>query len=202
MRRNRVYRLVILAMLTAVSIILTRFLVIYITNEIRISLGNIPIMLAGVWFGPLWGLVVGFVADFVGSTVFSPFGWYAPMTLTPMLMGAVAGLLAKLPMGKNSLARWGTVTFACNIPGTILWTTLCLSWMYGSPYVVLLTPRIGLYVCIAIGEAIVLYGINRISYVQARAKQFAQVKHIISKGNKQSSITEEAAERGEEYDIR
>lgn len=193
MKRNSIYRLVILAMLTAVSIILTRFLVIYLTNEIRISLGNIPIMLAGVWFGPIWGLVVGFVADFVGSTVFSPFGWYAPMTLPPMIMGAIAGVMARLPMNKNSLFRWGTITYLSNVIGTMLWTTPCLSWMYGSPFMVLLPGRIVLYVFIALGEAVAMYGLHKVPFVAAKVKQFRQEKHTIYK-NKNLNISNEIIE--------
>lgn len=184
MRRNKVYRLVILAMLTAVSIILTRFLVIYLTNEVRISLGNIPVILAGVWFGPGWGLLVGFVADFVGSTVFSAYGWYAPMTLTPMVIGLLAGVLAHIPVTNNSIPRWIVVTVLCNIPTTMLWTTLCLSWMYGTPFLLLFAPRIGLYFTIAAIEAMALFGLHRIPYVRIRAKQFLQLRHSIQKNDK------------------
>ncbi|MBR2902425.1 MAG: folate family ECF transporter S component [Clostridia bacterium] len=179
MKRNRVYRLVVLAMLTAVSIILTRFLVIYLTNSIRISLGNIPIMLAGVWFGPVWGLVVGFVADFLGGTVFSALGWYAPMTISPMVMGLAAGLLARMVTGRSTFFRWCTLTLVCNIPTTMLWTTLCLSWMYGTPFWVLLPTRLALYVGIAIGEGLVLYGMNQIPVIATRSRQFAKGKHSI-----------------------
>lgn len=194
MKRNNVYRMVVLAMLIAVSIILTRFLVIYLTNDIRISLGNIPIMLAGVWFGPLWGLIVGFVADVVGSTVFSAYGWYAPMTFTPMVMGLLAGLLAHIPEKRNTMMRWGIVTMSCNIPGTMLWTTLCLSWMYGSPFWVLLPARLVLYIFIALGEGLILYGIHRIPYVKARAKQFMQIKHNVNEKEEQPAIVEGTAE--------
>ncbi len=179
MKRDRVYRLVVLAMLTAVSIILTRFLVIYLTNSIRISLGNIPIMLAGVWFGPVWGLVVGFVADVLGSTVFSALGWYAPMTVSPMVIGLVAGLLGRMVTSRNSVLRWCTLTLVCNIPTTMLWTTLCLSWMYGSPFWTLLPTRVALYVGIAIGEGLILYGMSQIPFIAAKSRQFANGKHSI-----------------------
>ena len=167
MKKVNVRGLVVMAMLAAVSIVLTRLLVIYITNSIRISFGNIPIMLAGFWFGPIWGLVVGFVTDFVGATCLSGLGWYAPMSLSPMMMGCIAGLIGMIMRRKQmtGLPWWLLLTYLCNIPATMLWTTYCLSGMYGTPFTTLLLVRGPLYVCIALGEALILFGLFRIKLV-------------------------------------
>ena len=59
----------ILAMFTAISIVLTRFLVFQPMPSVRLELGNVPIMLSGFMFGPLAGMLVGAAADFVGAII-------------------------------------------------------------------------------------------------------------------------------------
>ena len=55
--------MVICAMLTALSVLLTRFVSPQIGDAMRFSFGTIPIMLSGILFGPVYGFVVG-VAEF------------------------------------------------------------------------------------------------------------------------------------------
>jgi ECF transporter S component (folate family) len=157
MQKWNTKKLVILGFLTALSIVLTRLLVIYLTESIRISFGNIPIMLAGLWFGPFAGAAVGFAADFVGASLFSGLGWYAPMSLTPVLFGLISGLLKPLIL-KNykPLKIWG-MTFLCNLFGSMGWTTWCLAGMYGTPFFALLSARVPLYLAIGVLEALVIH---------------------------------------------
>ena len=49
--------LVMMAALIAIQIILTRFFSIQ-TDTLRISFGSIPLVLAGMWLGPLCGAIV------------------------------------------------------------------------------------------------------------------------------------------------
>lgn len=187
MLKNNTQKLVLSGLLAALSIILTRFLVVYLTESIRISFGNIPIMLAGIWFGPLTGVLVGFSADLIGASLFSGFGWYAPMTLTPILFGLISGLCRPwifphssktktlsrgidIPSGRSSppvgILRNRFIpligmTFLCNLLGSIGWTTWCLSGMYGTPFWVLLSARVPLYLGIAIAESLLLYMIEK-----------------------------------------
>ncbi len=58
---------VMAAMLVAVSIICGKFLQLPMGEIMRFSLENLPILLAGMAFGPLLGGMVGLVADVVGS---------------------------------------------------------------------------------------------------------------------------------------
>jgi ECF transporter S component (folate family) len=80
-----------LALLVALQIVLTRFLSIS-TPILRISLGFVPIAIAGMLFGPLSGGLVAATADFLGAILF-PIGAYFPgFTLTAFLTGVVYGL--------------------------------------------------------------------------------------------------------------
>ena len=67
------YALTVCALLTALSVILARLLTIIPSEISRFSLEAVPILLAGLLFGPVPGAAVGFAADFIGC-LFSPFG--------------------------------------------------------------------------------------------------------------------------------
>lgn len=149
--------LVTLGLLTAVSIVLTRFCVIYLTETLRISFGNIPIIMAGIIFGPVAGALTGLAADLVGAVFLSGLGWYPPLTLTAILMGIIPGLMKKLIINKLSLPRVVVVTTVSNLIGTIVWSTLCLHWMYSSPILALIPVRLPFYICIAVMEAVIIF---------------------------------------------
>ena len=53
------------ALLTAVSVVLARFLIPTPNEVTRFSLEAVPIFLAGMLFGPLPGALTGFAADFI-----------------------------------------------------------------------------------------------------------------------------------------
>ncbi len=82
--------LVTMALMSAISIILSRFCVIYFTDSLRLDFGKIPIMITGLLFGPFAGAIVGFGTDLIGSLFLSGRGWYPPLALTPVVMGIVA----------------------------------------------------------------------------------------------------------------
>jgi uncharacterized membrane protein len=64
--------IVSLALLAALSIVLTRVLAVT-AGPYRFSIGNMPIVLAGILFGPLAGALTGFVSDFIGASL--TYGW-------------------------------------------------------------------------------------------------------------------------------
>ena len=67
--------LVMMALLVAIQIILARYLSIQ-SETFRISFETIPLALAGMWLGPLAGVIVALVADILG-TVLSGIGLYS-----------------------------------------------------------------------------------------------------------------------------
>lgn len=86
--------LVMMAVLCAMQIILARFLGIQVSDTLRISFESIPVVLAGLWMGPLCGGLVGFIADTLG-TILSGMTWFPPLALNPIMEGVVAGLCAR-----------------------------------------------------------------------------------------------------------
>ena len=87
--------LILMAALVAMQIILARFLSIQASDILRISFESVPVILAGMWLGPLSGAVVALIADILG-TVLSGYGiWFPPIALGPVLVGVISGLSTK-----------------------------------------------------------------------------------------------------------
>lgn len=153
--------MVALALLSAISIILSRFCVIYFTDNLRLSFGNIPILIAGLMFGPIAGALVGGVTDIIGSLLLSGLGWYPPLTITPVVMGLIAGLLRSFVMKNMKFYRVAITAFIANAIGTMFWSTLSLSWMRGVPVWSLAVVRVPFYIGVAVLEAFVLFVLLR-----------------------------------------
>jgi len=139
---NKTRYLVYGAMFTAISVILSSFLKIQLTDSIRISLAPAIIMVAGSVLGPAWGAGIGFVTDFLSYIIANrASGAYFPgYALTMALYGLLAGLLFyKRHSGyiKIILSTIGIQTL-CSLVINTLWTSV----MYGSPYIVMLATRL------------------------------------------------------------
>ncbi len=118
------------AVLTAITVVLSRFLVLTPTESSRYSIEAVPIFLSGMLFGPVAGAFVGFAADFIGC-LFSPFGYNPIFSIPPILYGLCAGLFRRYMMNKTGIFRIA-VGFACPIIfGSVLWQSLALTLVYG-----------------------------------------------------------------------
>jgi hypothetical protein len=148
----------VLAMFTAISVVLTRFLVIQPMPSVRFELGNVPIMLAGFMYGPVAGIIVGAIADFVGAIIRGQ-GFDIPLMLVPMFMGCMAGLVRNYIVKNLSYIKILGFTFTVNVIGKMLWTTYWLSIIFGRPFMEILPIRIGVYTIIPIIEAAVIFGL-------------------------------------------
>lgn len=138
--------LLLITLLATISILLTRFLAFYLPflgfNSVRISLGNIPLMLSGFLLGPISGAITGVLADLIGATLF-PAGPYFPgFTLTACMTGLLAGLLKPLLGGQMKWKNILLITLLTEAICSIGFNTLWLSILYGTSYLALLLPRI------------------------------------------------------------
>lgn len=123
-------KLTVCALLTALSVVLAR-LIIPMPNEFtRFSIEAVPIFLAGMLFGPIYGGVVGFSADLIGC-LFSGYGYNPLFCLPPILYGICAGLFRKKLCRKPSVA-WISLSFALPVVfGSVLWQSFTLAYVYG-----------------------------------------------------------------------
>ena len=138
MSKIPVRTIVYLGVLTALEIVLSRFLSVNAWN-LKIGFSFVPVAIAGMLFGPLAGGIVGALGDFLGAILF-PIGPYFPgFTLTAFLTGVVFGLF--LRKKRTALSVLGSVAVN-QLLLSLLLNTLWISVLYGSPYVPLLTTRV------------------------------------------------------------
>lgn len=121
----------ICALLCALNVVLARFLTIMPSGTIRPSIEAIPVVLAGYFFGPIPGMIVGFLGDTIGC-LFSPYGWNPLLCVSPMLMGAFAGILRSLvyPVKKTEdIWRIMVTLLPGKLLGSVVWNSLCFVWL-------------------------------------------------------------------------
>ena len=153
--KNRIRRICLGGILAALSIVFGKLLAFNIGELFRISLENLPIILGGIFLGPIFGAAVGMVADLVGCLIvgytINPF-----ITLGAMAVGLVSGLVAKaLPREKKSSA-FIAVSLA-HLIGSVLIKSAGLSWFYGTDYLTLLGYRCINYGVIIAIEYTIIY---------------------------------------------
>ena len=89
---KNVRTLVVSAVLAAISVVLARLIIPMPDVSTRFSLEAVPIFLAGMFFGPIPGALVGFSADLVGC-LFSGYG-YNPLFFYACFFCASANIRA------------------------------------------------------------------------------------------------------------
>ncbi len=95
--------LTMMAALIAIQIVLARIGAIQVAPDLRLSFETIPLALAGMWLGPISGMLVAFLADIIG-TVLSGYGvWFPPLVLGPMFFAWFCGFCTRY-VCKSSLA--------------------------------------------------------------------------------------------------
>ena len=119
------------AMLAALQVVLARLIIPMPAADTRFSLEQIPIVLAGLLFGPLAGARVGFSADLVGC-LFSGFGYNPLFCVPPILYGVFAGLMRRYVSDKTSFLRVLLTYVPAVILGSILWQSFTLAYVYNS----------------------------------------------------------------------
>lgn len=133
------------AILTALSVILTRFFSIMLTENLRIGLGTLPIMLSGFMFGPVVGGITGFVADAVGVLI-NPMGSFHPgFTLSSILQGLLPGLVSMFLMKDKKKLTMSALILSIVLVYLgvhLLLNTLWLSQLFGNAFLVVLPTRV------------------------------------------------------------
>lgn len=137
-KKPDVRTVVYLGVLTALEIVLNRFLSISAWN-IKIGFSFVPIAAAAILFGPLPAGIVAALGDLLGAVLF-PIGPYFPgFTLTAFLTGLTFGFF--LRKRRTVLTILGAVAVNQLILSLLL-NTYWISVLYGSPFVPLLSTRL------------------------------------------------------------
>ena len=137
--------------LIALNIVLSKFISIPIGPTLRLSVSQVPLILAGLWLGPVVGGLCGLAGDLLGCLL----SGYAPnpfITATAVIMGVVPALFASFIRGgvqggsySDRFARLGRIMLVlafCMLIGSQGSTTIGLSLLYGSPFRALWLSRL------------------------------------------------------------
>ena len=91
MKKIPLRAMVVCAMLTAVAVVLDRFVPALFTDTYKITFTFVPVVVAAILYGPAGGAAVWGLADLIGALLF-PRGIYFPgFTITSTLKGALYG---------------------------------------------------------------------------------------------------------------
>lgn len=130
--RPGVRLLTLCALLTAMSIVFSRVLSIS-TGFLRFNLGSLPVVLAGVLFGPGAGFAVGAVADIVGG-VLSGYAINPLITLGAAVVGLVPGLVWRWGTLRSASVRLAAGILLGHILGSMVINSLALRLFYNYPW--------------------------------------------------------------------
>ncbi len=154
------------AVLAAMSIVCGKYLGIRVGDILRFSFENLPILLAGMMFGPVVGSVVGVVADLVGCVLVG-YAINPIVTIGAAVIGLLSGILyrgtARLPTFARVLLTVGVAHFL----GSVVIKTLGLSAFYDLPVVILMLWRLLNYVIVGGLECLLIYPILKNKAIQS-----------------------------------
>lgn len=138
MKRINTKTICVLGVLTALEIVLSRFLSINAWN-MKIGFSFVPVALAAMLFGAVPAAAVAAMGDFLGALLF-PIGAYFPgFTASAFLTGLVFGLFLRKRQDWRNIIPAVLIN---QLAVSLLLNTLWISVLYGSPYGPLLATRL------------------------------------------------------------
>ena len=137
-RRKNVKVLVIIAMMTALEVVLSRFMSIPIGNSLKFGFNFVPICVAAYLYGPFASVFVGGVGDLLGALLIPSDTFFYGFTVTAALTGLFFGILLHK---KYSFLRILFGVLMVQIALTIFLDALWFNIYYGTPYSVMLVTR-------------------------------------------------------------
>ncbi len=149
--------MVICAMLTALSVLLTRFVSPQIGDAMRFSFGTIPIMLSGILFGPVYGFVVGVAADLVGFLI-NPMGssFIIGLTVCSGLLGVVPAVLYNYVFKIKNTFTLGVSVLTAELVVSAVLKSACLMYAFGGTFLTWFLPKLLTAAVMAVTELIAI----------------------------------------------
>ena len=164
--------LTVCALLAALAVVLARLIIPMPNDFTRFSIEAVPIFLAGMFFGPVAGGLVGFVQDLVGC-MFSGYGYNPIFCLPPILYGVSAGLFRNIGFfrpflqKKYDLWRIAVAFLPPIILGSILYQSMALAFVYNKGYWFFLSTRSIQFAITFVLDVAIVYGLCRANIFRA-----------------------------------
>ncbi len=135
----------------AISIIMGKFLALNIGDTIRFSFENLPIILSGIFFGPIVGALTGAVADILGCFLRGyPLNYI--LTIAAVFIGFAAGIVFTLLKHCKLYIKTAITLFVCHSIGSVIIKSIGLSIFYDLPLTLTLLQRSFNYICVLVCE--------------------------------------------------
>ncbi len=157
--------LVAAALLVGLSIVLGKYLAIRVGDTLRFSFENLPILLAGMAFGPVTGVLVAVAADLIGCLMVG-YAVNPIITLGGAFIGLLGGATYRLLAKTPHLVRVSVTVITAHIVGSVLIKTVGLVAFYSYPLWELMLWRLLNYVIVGAAEAVLLYVILKSRAIQ------------------------------------
>ena len=148
--------LAVSAFLAALSIVCGKYLAFSVGNVLRFSFENLPILLAGMMFGPIVGMTVGVVADLVGCVMVA-YPINPIVTLGAACIGLLSGILFRFTKRLPILWQTCITVILTHLVASVVVKTYGLSQYYDMPFHILLLWRLLNYAIVGIAEWLLLY---------------------------------------------
>lgn len=137
-------RLAVCALLTAVGVILGGLLSIPAfvlgSYSVKIGFGVLPVILAGILYGPRYGGMVGGLTDLLQALIF-PKGAYMPwFTVIGILFGLIPGLFFRKGQKPTFPRLLGAIACGQTV-GSVICNTALMVLLYGLPLEAILPLR-------------------------------------------------------------
>lgn len=129
-KKNSTQALAFCALLAAISILMARVLSFAQPGSVRFSLDKFPLFLAGLLFGPVYGILTGFVADALGSML--QFGFNPIFAPPAIFYGLCGGLFRYFIAKKPSWLRFILGYLPPVVLGSVLYQSAALAFTYNA----------------------------------------------------------------------
>ncbi len=134
--KNSAAKITTLAMLTALSVVIGIICKSLFTVAVyyRFTLENIGVIFAGIFFGPVSGILVGAAVDVI-SCLLSPNPAVNPIILAgAVTVGAVSGLVPKLFIKKRGNAQFFVSGISAHLLGQVIIKSIGKMIYFGMPW--------------------------------------------------------------------
>lgn len=151
-RSNRpLYESVCLAMLTAMYVVLNRFLSIS-TSNINLGFAFVATVTAAALFSIHGGMVVGGLGDLIGAILFPKGAYFPGFTLSAVLVGAIYGACLKKSRSFTSVALAAILSQTVS---SLLLNSLWVSLLYGTDFKAVFVTRLPQFLAVTVLQLVI-----------------------------------------------
>lgn len=169
MKKEKLFKIILTAVLVALNVILERFVPAYQLWYINLNFGFVTVAFAACYLGPQYAVLVGGLGDLIGALI-RPFGpYFVGYTITNMLVGLCFGLLLykKVTVLKISLA-----VLINTITCSLLLNTLFIYFFSTKGYWAILLGR---------APSIIVTAVIQIIIISILFTEKSKINHLIKK---------------------